>query len=154
MTKEKSKSAKSNKVKPGDIIAIALRSDMIAIGIVMHISKRYRNGMLVGYFDRCFSSLEEIDIDALNPHFVFTPNYTSKRIVELGEWPIIGHSDVLLSKSPLPTLVSVTTLFLKDEIIGQLSSIEEAKAYEVLAGQGKVFVENRLRKHFEATKCQ
>lgn len=154
MTQEKSKIAKSNKVKPGDIIAIVLRSDMIAVGIVLHISKRYRNGMLVGYFDRCFSSMEEIDVDVLIPQFVFTPNYTSKRIVELDEWLVIGHSDALLSKSPVPILVSVTTLFLKDEIVGQLSSVEEAKAYEVLAGQGKAFVEDRLRRHFEVTKCQ
>jgi hypothetical protein len=148
----KPESAKGSKTKPGDIIAIVLRSDMIAVGIVLHISKRYRHGILVGYFDRCFSSMEEIDVNTLIPQFAFTPNYTSKRIVELGEWPIIGHSDVLLSKSSVPILVSVTTLFLKDEIVGQLSSVEETKAYEVLAGQGKEFVENRLRSHFEVTK--
>ena len=153
MTEEKLNIPKQGRIKPGDIFAIPIGANIVAVAIVLHISKRFKNGMLAGYFDKCFSSLEALAIDKLSPRFVFTPNYTSRRIVELGEWPVVGYSETLLSKSTIPILVSVTTLYYKDEIVGQLNSVEESKDLERLAGQGKQFIENRLRRHFQSTGC-
>jgi hypothetical protein len=137
------------RVKPGDIFAIPLGDDMIAAGIALHISKYFKNGMLTGYFTECFPSIEAIDIADLRPEFAFTPNYTSKVMVGCGDWPLVGHSDALLAQSEIPILVTVTTLLYKDEVVDQLDSIEKTRGYTVLAGQGKGFVENRLRKYFD-----
>lgn len=153
MTPEDLNKPRQPGVKPGSIFAIPLQTETFAVGIALHISKYFRNGMLAGYFDKCFSSMDAINIHELNPEFVFTPNYTSKRIVDLGEWSLVGYSESLLARSTIPILVSVTTLFYKDEVVGQLGSVEETKIYERLAGQGKEFVENRLRRHFRATGC-
>lgn len=144
---------KRRRAKAGDIFAIPLQEKMIAVGIALHISRRYRNGMLAGYFSQCFTSLEAIDIEKLPTEFAFTPNYTSKVMVELNEWPLIGHSDALLEVLPVPTLVTVTTLLYKDDVIAQLGSIEETRGYEILEGQGMGFVEDRLREYFEAREC-
>lgn len=73
---------KEKKAKAGDVFAIPLQEEMIAVGIALHISRHYRNGMLAGYFDRCFTSLGAIDIEKLPTEFAFTPNYTSKVMVE------------------------------------------------------------------------
>jgi hypothetical protein len=104
--------------------------------------------MLAGYFTECFPSVEATDIAVLRPEFAYTPNYTSKVMVELGEWPLIGHSDDLLARSEIPTLVTVTTLLYKDDVVGQFATVEETRGYEVLEGQGKGFVENKLREYF------
>ncbi|CUS04923.2 protein of unknown function [Candidatus Promineifilum breve] len=153
MTQGNLNDTKRHRVKPGDIFAIPLPTETFAVGIALHISKYFKNGMLAGYFDRCFLSIDAINISELEPEFAFTPNYTSKRIVALGEWPIIGYSEALLARATVPILVSVTTLFYKDEVVGQLDSIEETKDYERLAGQGKEFVEIKLRRYFQLTGC-
>ena len=143
---------KRKRAKPGDIFAIPLDDNLSAVGIALHSSTHYRNGMLAGYFTECFPSLEAINVASLRPEFAFTPNYASKVMVELGEWPLIGHSDALLAQSEIPILVTVTTLLYKDEVVDQLDSIEKTRSYTVLEGQGKGYVENRLRDYFDSRR--
>ncbi len=136
------------KVKVGDIFAVPLADQLVAAGIVLHISRYWANGILVGFFDRRFPAVDQIDVSDLAAEFVFTPNYTAKRILTAGDWPIVGNRADLVVPSVIPKLVSVYDVFYKDEIVERLASIEETRQYEVLSGWGKVFAENKLRRHF------
>jgi hypothetical protein len=147
-------SSRTKAIKPGDIFAIPLSPTLFAVGIALHMSRRFRNGMLTGYFNVCYTSLEAIRVDELEPDFIFIPNYTSVKLVQEGDWPLVGHNSQLLEQIEIPVLVSVTTLYRRDEIVGQLKSVQDVHSYERLEGQGQVFVENKLRSHFESKNCK
>ena len=139
------------KVVEGDLIAIPLNENVVAVGIILHVSKRIRNGIIVGYYNLIFSSVEAISIDEIGGEFVDTPNYTGKQLVTKGPWQLVGHSDELLASATIPELAVVTTIYYKDEIVHHFTN-DEHKAYLTLAVEGGGFVENKLRKHFEITK--
>ena len=142
------------KVKEGDIVAIPLEENLFAVGIILHVSKYWRNSIMVGYYDEFFTSLADINIDALGNRFIFTPNYTGKQIITEGDWEIVGHSQKLLSVAEIPELVSVTTVFYKDEVVKRLPSIAATEDYTMLTGQGRIFVENKLRKYFSQNQSE
>ena len=140
------------RIKEGDIFAIPLDEQMVAVGIVLHVSKYFANAILAGYFDRCFSSVEHIPVQDLAAQFVFTPNYTGKQLLTKDHWPVIGHRNDLIDQAIIPELVVVTDVFYKDEVLKRLPSLEAAKQYEPVEGQGKGYVENRLRRYFRSNK--
>jgi hypothetical protein len=140
--------SKSIKVKVGDIFAVPLEEELIAAGIVLHISKYWRGGILVGFFNRRFRAVDQVAVSDLAVEFAFTPNYTGKKILTAGDWPIVGSRPDLVEPNVIPKLVSVTHVFYKDEVIEHLASLEEARQYEVLSGWGKGFCENKLRRYF------
>ena len=138
-------------VHPGDIIAVTLRNTGVVPGLVLHVSKYFRKGMIVGFYDALFPDAAQIHIEELGGPFIETPNYTSVEMVQEGDWPIIGQSAELLSSSNVPTLRVVYDLFLRDDVVGRVAPAD-AKAYPVLQMMGKVYLENMLARHFRARK--
>jgi hypothetical protein len=135
------------RVKAGDIIAVSLRENSIAIGMVLYVSKTIRNGIMVGFYNRLFTSIDEVDFTTLGPDFITTPNYTGKQDITTGRWKVIGNRPDLLAKTTIPELRSVSHVYYKDDMVKQISP-GEFKNYTELIGQGIVSVENKLRKHF------
>lgn len=142
---------KRRRIKEGDVFAIPLDERMVAAGIVMHVSKYFANSILAGYFDRCFDSVEHIPVQDLTAQFAFTPNYTGKQLLARGDWPVIGNRNDLIEQAIIPKLVVITDVFYKDEILERLPSLEAAKQYERVEGQGKGYVESRLRRYFRSS---
>lgn len=138
------------RITPGDLVAVPLDNGMVAVGIVLHVSKIFRNSMLVGFYDLAFKSVEEVAIPSLPPAFVFVPNYTSQQLVRNGRWQIIGSRLELLEAATIPHLRVGTDIYYKDEVVHHFSSTEEDKAlkYPRLEGLGGGWIENKLRKHF------
>lgn len=137
------------RVKPGDIIAVPLEPELIAVGIILHISKVFNNGIMVGFYDCSLNSLEDIKLEELGGKFIFPPNYTTKQLVTLGPWKWIGHSEELLNSAEIPELIAGYTVYYKDEIVRDMVPREEIKRYASLTGEGGGFVENKLRKYFQ-----
>lgn len=141
-------------IEEGDIFAIPLEDQKLAAGIVLHVSKYFAGSVLVGYFDRCFCSVEDIVLEDLKAQFAFTPNYTGRPAATIGEWFIVGNRRDLVKESSIPKLVVATDVFFKDEVIERLPTLEAAKQYEPVRGQGKAFVENKLRAYFQSKECE
>ena len=139
---------RSIKVKVGDIFAVPLDEQLIAAGIVLHISRYFAGSILVGFFNRRYRSREEIAIQDLRPDFTFTPNYTGKQILTKGDWPIVGNRADLVEQTVIPKLFVVIDVFHGDKVVERLASLEEAKQYEQLTGWGKGYIENKLRHYF------
>lgn len=142
--------AKRIRVKPGNLIAIPLEKNLVAVGIILHVSKVFKNAIMVGYYDHPFSSIEDISIEKISGEFIDTPNYTGKQLVTKGPWKLIGHSDELLAVAKIPELAVVHTIYYKDEVVKQYPAeeAETVRKYPVLEGQGGIFVENKLRRYF------
>src|SRR5947209_6401383 len=111
---------RTTKVGPGDVIAVPLAPNQVAAGLVLHVSKRIRQGMIVGFYDRLFDSPDVVRIDQLGGPFVRMPNYTSTKMVREGIWPIVGHSPELLSDATVPVLRAAYDLYLGDEWVGHV----------------------------------
>jgi hypothetical protein len=139
--------ARKAQVKEGDILAIPFGEDLVAAGIVLHVSKCIRNAMMVGFYDRLFRSADEIDVSALGGPFIATPKYASTRTVPEGVWTVVGHNPELLAAAHIPELRVSTGLYYKDDFIRKLAP-EEWSRYPALTVQGDGFVEDRLRDHF------
>lgn len=135
-------------VEPGDIVAVPLGDKMVAAGIVLHISTVFRGSMMIGFYNKLFTSVEEIDVKTIGGNFIETPNYTGKQLITKGRWKVIGNSQELLEAASIPQLRVVNTLYYKDEIVKQIR-ISEFKKYVQVAGQGGFFIEDKLRKYFE-----
>lgn len=138
------------RVKPGDLIAIPLEENMVAVGIILHVSKRFKDAIMVGYYDQLFNSVEDISAEKITQPFVDTPNYTGRKLVTKGPWQLVGHSEKLLAEAEIPELAVVHHIYYKDEIVKHYPAqeAEAVRKYPVLEGQGGKFVENKLRKHF------
>jgi hypothetical protein len=141
--------AKRIRVKPGDIFVIPVEENLFGVGIVLHVSKYFRNSIMVGLYDTFFKSAYEIQIERLETRFINTPNYTGKQLLTSGDWPIIGHSERLLLEAPVPELVASYTLFYKDEIVRDMLSLEETRMYPTLLGQGGIYIQDKLRRFFQ-----
>lgn len=137
------------KVRAGDLFCVIPDEGLAVVGIVLHVSKLIKNGILVGFYDQCFESVEDIDIEALRGEFITTPNYTGKQLIAEGRWRIVGHSPALLASARIPELRIVNTVYFKDEVVRQLTSARKFSKYTELSGQGGIFVENILREHFQ-----
>lgn len=137
-------------VKAGDVFCVPLSEDTVAVGIVLHVSKVFKNAIMVGFYDQLFKSVEDVHVAALSSDFIDTPNYTGKLLITEGRWQVVTNSPELLARAKIPELVVVNTVYYKDRIVQQLSSLEESRRYPTLTGQGGIFVENKLRKHFES----
>jgi len=138
---------KGTKVKPGDIVGIPLEEKRVAVGMVLHVSTLFKNAIMIGFYNQLFESMEDIDIEALGGEFIETPNYTGKQLITSGRWEVVGNNPKLLAEAAIPQLRVVNTLHYKDQVIRQLSP-DEFKEYVEFRGQGGIFVENKLRKHF------
>ena len=138
----------NHRVRHGDVFAVPVPGHGHVAGIVLHISKRIRTGMLTGYFDSIFTSLASIAADPLLFPFVQTPNYTSTRLIETGQWPFVKSDPDRLASLTIPILRIVNTLYLKDEVVGRLP-LSEAYAYPELVGDGYIVIETMLRQHFD-----
>lgn len=139
---------KHQKVKPGDIVSIPLTPDAFAAGIVLHVSKEFRNAMMIGIYDKLFLSKLDITSTALPDQFIETPNYTSTQLVTKGDWEVVAHNSKLLEGIPLPKLRAAGTVYRGDEVVEQLHSLQELRRYPEISGQGKIFIERKLRQHF------
>lgn len=138
---------KRSEVKPGDIVGVPLGERMVAVGIALHVSTRVENGMMIGFYDQLFESMEDIDIKALGGEFIETPNYTGVQLITSGQWKVVANSPELLAAASIPKLRVVYTLYYKDEVVRRLSP-DELKEYVELVGQGGGFMEDKLRRHF------
>lgn len=135
------------RVKPGDVVAIPLGPQAVAVALVLHKSGDIRTGIVVGYYDKLFSSVDEIHIATLGGPFIGVPNYTFTRPIWHEEWKVIGNSPELLAATQLPILRIVAHLYDGDEVVGHIALEDFHKYIEAgFAYQG--FVENMLRKHF------
>jgi hypothetical protein len=138
---------RSSMIEPGNIVSIPLDEGMVAVGIVLHVSARIKNGVMIGFYDQLFESVEDIDLKALGSEFIEIPNYTSKQLITSGRWKIIGNSPESLAAANISELRAAYTLYYKDEVVRQLSPAELGDYVEI-AGQGGSFIEAKLRKHF------
>jgi len=138
---------KSSGVKDGDIVGVPLSEGMVAVGIVLHLSVRVKNGMLIGFYNHLFDSIEDIDVELLEGEFIETPNYTGKQLVTSRRWKVVGNNPELLAEANIPELRAVYTLYHKDEAVRKLSP-DELKDYTELRVEGGAFIEDKLRKHF------
>lgn len=78
-----------SRVQPGDITGVPLAESLVAVGIVLHVSTYFTNGVMVGFYPQSFHSMEAIDLQDLGGTFLWTPNYTSKREITDGAWRIV-----------------------------------------------------------------
>jgi hypothetical protein len=145
--------ARGHRVKPGDVFAIPLAGCGVVAALVLHVSRVFRRGMIAGAYDTLFSRIEDINTDDLDSPFIDTPNYTSVIPVKEGDWPVVGHSEEVLSRATLPVLRASYHLFLGDEEVGQLAPAD-LPAYPTLTLIGKVYFENRLRRHYEGRNAR
>ncbi len=53
------------KVREGDLFCVVLDESLVVVGIILHISNLLKNSILVGFYDQCFGSVEDIDVKAL-----------------------------------------------------------------------------------------
>jgi Immunity protein 26 len=134
--------------KEGDIICVPLREGLVVAGIVLNVSKRFRDAVMIGFYDRAFSSRESIELRDLGEHFIDTPNYTWKEDVLSGQWQIVGNSTELLSRAAIPHLAVSYSLYFKDEFV-RLLTPDELKDYPAWRGQGRQSVECKLLSHLE-----
>jgi len=138
---------KSPSIREGDIVGIPLGEGMVAAGIVLHVSTRIKNGILMGFYDQLFDSIETINVEALGKKFIATPNYTGKQLLTSRHWKVVGHSPRLLKEANIPELRAAYTLYRKDEVVRQLVS-NELKDYPELRVEGAGMIEDKLREHF------
>ncbi len=134
------------RVREGDLVWVPVVEGQFAVGIVLHVSRYFRQSMLVGFFPVLFARPEEVEVGTLVEPFVETPNYVSTRAVRDGGWSVIGHSQELLARSTVPVLRVVATLYYKDEVVGQVAPAEYPN-HPVALGQGDKSVEGVLRAH-------
>jgi hypothetical protein len=135
------------RIKPGDVIGVSLGKERIIIGLVLHVSTRFRGCMMVGFYDQIFNSIEAVDIRSLKGSFIDTPNYTHTYPVKKGPWIWIGHNPELLISVQVPELIVGYNLYYKDECVRKLEE-SDFKKYSVLSAAGQQYVENMLQKHF------
>jgi hypothetical protein len=140
------------RVRPGDVICVPLRQGLVTVGIVLHVSKVFNGGMLVGFFDQTFTSPQEVDIKALGGPFIWTPNYTGTQLVREGRWTVVGNSPELLATANMPDLRVVSTVYRGDTIVRDPVPLEEWGNYQEVRGGGGRFVEDRLREYFDSIK--
>lgn len=144
------------KQKPqiGDIFSIKLGDSLYSLGIIIHVSKVFRQSMMIGIFDKLFSS--EFEVSTILPDnfsFVDIPNYTSIKVIgnKDNDWYIVCNRTDIVEIVEIPLLVAGNTLYMKDSIVKEILGPDERKKYQKVKGQGKLFVENKLKKHFSIT---
>lgn len=139
------------RVREGDLVWVPVVEGQFAVGIVLHVSRYFRQSMLVGFFPALFARPEEVDVGALAEPFVETPNYVSTLAVRDGGWSVIGHSQELLARSTVPVLRVVATLYYKDDVVGQVAPAEYPN-HPMVLGQGDKAVEGKLRDHLAPSR--
>ena len=138
------------KIKNGDVFRIQLNEKNYTLGIVLHVSKVFKQSALVGIFDRPLSHSSEVDPQSLiNTQFYDVPNYTGTQMMKQGEWPILGNFPEMLKGREIPLLRASYHIYYKDEVIKTLTDPDQLKEYTELQGQGKLYILNKLKHHFE-----
>src|ERR1044072_2282986 len=97
-------------VQVGDVIAVPLGDGQVVAGLVLHVSNRIRDGIIVGYFDPLFPSPVAIDVENLGMPFTHHPQYTAAQTVRDGKWPIVGRRPDLTGPDRVPVLRVVSHL--------------------------------------------
>ena len=140
------------RIVPGVVISIPI-DDKFVIGLVLHKSRLFKNGMIVGFFDLLFT-VRHPSCDDLNSLSIIEsenlPNYCSTVAVSSGQWSYVGKCEQLLQRHPMPILRQGGFLYKGDEVIGRTEL--ENKSYRSLIGWGNKAVENELRQHFNLPK--
>ena len=139
--------ASRERIKAGDLLAINISEEMVVAGIVLHVSKRFYKGMIIGFYNRLFTSRGNINIDTLKGEFVDTPNYIPVDLVLDGVWKKIGNSPQLLAEAAIPELRVAFDIYYKDTIVRKVD-FDEFKNYTELKMMGQPIIENKLREHF------
>lgn len=140
---------KNIKVNLGDIFVIELDAHKFALGIVLHVSKTFKRGMIVGIFNKLFENIDNVSLETIgNIGFVDLPNYVSTDIFKSGNWKIVKNLPELKAKYPVPALIAGNTLYQGDKIIKDVVSSQDRKIYPQLTSEGMYFVENKLKRIF------
>ena len=63
------------RVVEGNLIGIPLDNNMVAVGIILHVSREIKDGIMVGYYDQTFPSIQAISIDEIDGDFIDTQKY-------------------------------------------------------------------------------
>ena len=141
----------SEKVKPreGDVFSIEIDVSCFVFGVILHLSKEIKDGMLIAIFDKPFNSQDGIvDLQPDAFPLLDVPNYTSKKAFIAENWQILSSRPDISEAIEIPQLIAGNTLYFKDEIVKDPIEPHERKRYRSLSGQGRLFIENKLRKHF------
>src|SRR5437867_2521078 len=96
----------TRRVRAGDVFGVPLGPNLVAVGIVLHVSRYFVGSIMVAFYRQAFSSIDQIDLGALHDDFVERPNYTSKRVLTTKRWTVVGNSPELLSGAVIPELRS------------------------------------------------
>jgi len=134
-------------VRRGDLLWIPVCPDKHAVGIVLHLSKYIRNGMIVGFFHCPFKSEEDVHSAELELSFMETPKWTSQQLVSEGYWKIIGNRNRLLVALPPLFFRIGSSLYQNDTPVGRVDEGQWGQYPELLAWGGKA-IENHLRELF------
>jgi len=138
------------RIHPGDLFVVPI-DDYFVPGLVLHVSKLFSRGMMVGFYDCKFSDYHHIDESNIASNFVWTPNYASITHINKQRWIRIGNYPKLLAQTSIPQLRVANLLYDKDEFIRRLP-IEEWKLFTELSGGGCLYYENKLSLHFKDTR--
>ena len=140
---------KGVKVNIGDVFYIKLDEEHYAVGIVMHISRSFKKGVIIGIFDKLVQTISKFEPqEFLSAPFFDSPNYTGIQILKEGDWPIVGNHPELLVEKEIPLLRAGGSVYHKDEVVKVLTNSSELKNYVQLEVQGMFYIENKLCDHF------
>ncbi len=141
---------KKIKIDVGDGFLIKLDEEYSVLGIVMHISKSFKQSMMIGIFDKLLCIESNIDPQTFaETQFFDTPNYTGTQLLKKGDWKIVGHFPELLEGKEIPLLRAGGSVYHKDDVVKILTDNSQLRGYVQLKGQGRYSIENKLRRHFE-----
>lgn len=135
------------RVKDGDLIAIPLNADKIALGVILFQSKYFQSGIILGLLPQLLDVDSTVDVENLDLEFIATPNYTSKRCIGKDGWYVLGNIGDKLKDIPVPELRVSDYIYHKDDVVRNVD-YEEFGKYTQLLGQGCGSVEGKLKRHF------
>lgn len=130
----------------GQIFRIPLDNENWTYGIIIFESKRIKDGVLIGIYDALSTSEYDKlkDVESGKISLLEVPNYTSAKIINKGDWPLVLTNRELAESIELPVLRVAYSLFKGDEEIGRINA-SQVTSYPTQQGQGKIVVENRAR---------
>ena len=138
---------KRQRLNSGDIVAVPITSNAVAVGIILHVSKYFKGAVMLGFYKQLFTSIEDVNIADISGDFIWTPSYTGRREITDGTWKVVANSPQLLAIADIPLLRAAYDLFFKDQILRKLSG-DELDNYPTLSVDGGGFLEDRLRRYF------
>jgi Protein of unknown function (DUF4240)/Immunity protein 26 len=138
---------KKMKPKPGDVFAIPLEDNCFSAGVILHVSKRWKNTVLCGFLN--VAPVSNLKLDAIpdSLEFVEKPFYVYISPLTSGEWPIIGSIDSQIVDQLIPRMIVGWSIFLKDEYLGNVptEAISDYPRITTITDSGARYL---LRNHF------